>query len=351
MDQFTCATFRPQRLFLAACIVGNHLVGRVQNIGRGAIVLLQLDDRRIGIVLFKVEDVADIRTAPAVNGLVVITDDAQVAALIGEQLDHHVLGIVGVLILVHHDVTEALAVAVQHRRMIRQQFQRLDQQIIEVQGIVGLQAGLVLQEHVVDHLAAVVLLRLPEPLVRTHEFVLRIRDLAGQLAGGQELFVNIQPFEDLLQHGLLVVIVINHEGAGIAQLFDIPAEHPGAGGVEGGDPSVLRLIAHHGRDALLHFLGSLVGKSQRKDVPRRHAVIQQIGNTAGQRTGFAGASAGKNKHRALQGFSSQPLLGIEHTQVHINTSIIVILWRKRLPAHPARGDTRPHHKSAHGSPG
>ena len=316
MNLFARALFRPQGLFLTASVVSDDLIGCVQDVGGGAIVLLQLDNGGVGVILLEIKNVADVRAAPAVDGLIVITHDAEVAALVSEQLDHHVLGVVGVLILVHHDVTETFAVALQHRRMIRQQLEGLDQQIVEIQGVVGLQAGLILQIDIVDHLAAVILLGFAEPLVRAHELVLRIGNFGRQLAGRQELLIDIQPLEDLLQHGLLVIIVINDKGAGVAQLLDIPAEHPGTGGVEGGDPGVLCLVAHHGGNALLHLLGRLVGKGQGQDIPRRHAVIQQICHTAGQRAGLAGTGARKNKDGAFQRFSSQPLLGVEHTQIH-----------------------------------
>ena len=255
----------PQRLLLAARVVGDHLVGRVQNVGGGSVVLLQLDDPAVREVLLEFQYVADVRAAPAVDGLVVVAHHAQVAAPVGEQLDQHILGVVGILILVHQHITEAGAVAFQHRGMIRQQLEGLDQQIIKVQGVEGLQAGFVFHKHVVEHLAAVIPLGFGKPLVRGKQLVLRVGNLRPDLLGRQELFIYIQPFEDFLDHGALVIVIIDNKGAGIAQLFNIAAQNARAGGMKGGNPRVLRLIAYQADNTLLHFAGGLVGKGQRQN--------------------------------------------------------------------------------------
>ena len=72
----------PQGLFHAALVVGDDLIGRVEDVGGGAVVLLELDDGGVGEVLLKVEDVADVRAAPAVDALVVVAHDAEVAAFL-----------------------------------------------------------------------------------------------------------------------------------------------------------------------------------------------------------------------------------------------------------------------------
>ena len=64
----------------------------------------------------------------------------------------------------------------------------------------------------------------------------------------------------LLEHGGLVVLVIDGEGAGVAQLVDIPAEDAGAHGVKGADPNLFAFFAGEGGDALLHFLSRFIGK-------------------------------------------------------------------------------------------
>ena len=77
--------------------------------GVRAVVLLEPHDVRVGEVLLEVEDVADVGAAPAVDRLVVVADDHQVAVPAAEQLHELVLRAVGVLVLVDEHVAEARA--------------------------------------------------------------------------------------------------------------------------------------------------------------------------------------------------------------------------------------------------
>ena len=86
-------------------------VGRVEDqLGR-AVVLLELDDRRVRVVALEVEDVPDVGAAPAVDRLVVVADDGEVAVLRGERPDPEVLRPVRVLVLVDVEVAPAILVA------------------------------------------------------------------------------------------------------------------------------------------------------------------------------------------------------------------------------------------------
>ena len=75
---------RPQPLALAAAVVFDDPVGRLQNLVRGAIVLLQPHHVGPGEVLLEFQDVADVRAAPAVDALVVVAHHAQVPMLISQ---------------------------------------------------------------------------------------------------------------------------------------------------------------------------------------------------------------------------------------------------------------------------
>ena len=69
-----------------------------------AVILLELDDLDLREMLFHVEQVGDLRAAPAVDALVVIADHAEVAMLLRQGVDELELRGIGVLIFVHHDV-------------------------------------------------------------------------------------------------------------------------------------------------------------------------------------------------------------------------------------------------------
>ena len=69
---------------------------------------------RVGEGVLEVEQVADLRAAEAVDALVGVADDADVAVRRPERDDELVLGAVGVLVLVDEHVHEAVLVALEH---------------------------------------------------------------------------------------------------------------------------------------------------------------------------------------------------------------------------------------------
>ena len=310
-DHLARALLGPQRLVLAVLVERDHLIGRVQDVGRGAVVLLELDDLRIRKVLFKVQNVADIRAAPAVDRLIVVADDAEVAALLCQQAHEHILRVVGILILVHVDIAELALIRLQHRRMRGKQLQRLDDQVVKVERVGALELLLVSRIHVLHHLAAVVPVGLGEPLLRSQQLVLRVGDLALDLARRKELLIDIQALEDFLERAHLVVVVVDRERARIAQLLDVPAEDFGAAGVERGHPHVRGGRADQLLDALAHLRGSLIGEGDGHDRPGRYAVIDEVRHAVGQRARLAGACARKHQKRPFERFRREPLFPVQ----------------------------------------
>ena len=71
-----------------------------------AVVPLQLDDLAAGEVVLEVEDVVQVRPAPAVDRLVGVAGDAEVRVVDRQGPDDRVLGEVRVLVLVDEDVAE-----------------------------------------------------------------------------------------------------------------------------------------------------------------------------------------------------------------------------------------------------
>ena len=110
----------PEPLLAPLGVVGDDRVRCVEHgLGR-AVVLLQLDQRRIAEVAVEVEDVADVRVAESVDRLVLVADHGQVAVLAGEQLQESVLGAVGVLVLVdQHPAKDSAGTSRARRRTAR----------------------------------------------------------------------------------------------------------------------------------------------------------------------------------------------------------------------------------------
>src|SRR5207302_6033695 len=101
------------RSFLPRGVVPNDRPGRVEDALRRAIVLLELHDVRVRVIALEVENVADIRAAPAEDRLIVVPDDREVLLVRGEVAQQDVLRAVGVLVFVHQDVLVAVLPALE----------------------------------------------------------------------------------------------------------------------------------------------------------------------------------------------------------------------------------------------
>ena len=63
-------------------------------------------------MFFKVQNVVDIRAAELINRLVIITDHAKVLVLACQRAHQFELRRIRILVLIHHDVAEALLIVV-----------------------------------------------------------------------------------------------------------------------------------------------------------------------------------------------------------------------------------------------
>ncbi|MPM45893.1 hypothetical protein SDC9_92585 [bioreactor metagenome] len=92
-------------------------VGRVQNVLGRAVILLQPDGTGVCVLLFKVQDVFDVRAPKAVDRLVVVAHHAEIFAPARQQRGQKILQMVGVLILVHQYVAELVLIILPHFRV------------------------------------------------------------------------------------------------------------------------------------------------------------------------------------------------------------------------------------------
>ena len=114
MELGALASVGPQRFFLSLHVVADHRVRGVQNGLCGTIVLLEFDDQRVGIHFFKIQNIADIGAPEAVDGLIVVSDDAEIAVSVGQEPYQFKLGVVGILVLIHHDIAKTVLVVGEH---------------------------------------------------------------------------------------------------------------------------------------------------------------------------------------------------------------------------------------------
>ena len=145
----------PQLFGATIGVAFDDRVRRGEDVLCGTVVLLQQDRVGVRVVLLKVRNIADVRAAEGVDGLVGVTHDGQLGRGHGvrvgaaasrclrvgaDQFTHElVLGVVGVLVLVHEDVAELAAVVVRDFGELLQQEDGAANQIVKVEGVGGAQ--------------------------------------------------------------------------------------------------------------------------------------------------------------------------------------------------------------------
>ena len=101
--------FRPKGFVLTVGVISNNGVCKLQNMLCRTVVALQLKYLCVFEVLFKVQNVFNLRPTPAVNRLVVVTYGKQIAMYGRKVADNFILHGVSVLELVHKHVAETTA--------------------------------------------------------------------------------------------------------------------------------------------------------------------------------------------------------------------------------------------------
>ena len=129
---FAVAVFRPKRLVLAVAVEMNNRIGELQNTFRRAVIAFQLKGFGPGKRLFEMKNIFDLRAAPAVNGLIVVAHDEEIAVHGGEELDDLKLHRVGVLKLVHENIAEPSAEVSSGFLVPLQKLTRFVEKVVEI---------------------------------------------------------------------------------------------------------------------------------------------------------------------------------------------------------------------------
>ena len=288
-------------LGLATDVVGDDGVRRIEDGLGGAEVLLQHDGRHVGEGPLELQNVADVRAAPAVDRLVGVPDDADVAVRLAQQLDDLVLRVVRVLELVDEDVPETFLVRGAHVVVGRQQVGRHHEQVVEVECVGSQQPALVQRVDVGDALAE------------------RVRPVAGVLAEGlevdqlglgltddalhrprrQPLLIEAELGGDHLDEPARVGVVVDGEGGAVAQPVSVGAQDAQAGRVEGRDPHLLGGRPDQFGHPRAHLARRLVGEGDGENAPgRRVAGGEEVGDAPGEHACLARAGPGNDQERA-----------------------------------------------------
>ena len=272
---FAAGIFGPQRFALALAVAADDRVGGLQNGAGAAVVLLQTDHAGLPKLLLKGEDVFDGGAAEFVDALVVIAHHTQVAMAAGQKADQQVLGMVGILILIHHDVAVAPLVFLQHLRELLEQPDGKQDDIVKIEGV-GLPEhflvqGVDLGGHLQGKVVAGVL---PQP-VGGQQLVLGAADIAQQGFGAKVPVAEIQLGHGVLDDPHAVVGIVDGEIPAVAQRLNLAAQDTGTGRVKGGRVDLLAPCAQHGGQPRAQLPRRLVGEGDGKDIPWGGNFVRQ----------------------------------------------------------------------------
>ena len=143
---------------------------------------------------------------------------------------------------------------------------------------------------------------MPGKLFRDNELLFGPSDDVQNRAGLNALVVGKAQFlQTPLDDRLLIAAVVHDEIAVDAVGRAVDAEKLGADGVEGADPHIPRYrAADEGLDARLHLAGSLVGKRDREDIPRRNVVLgDEVGDAVREDARLAAPGSGEYEQGAF----------------------------------------------------
>ena len=213
--------------------------------------------------------------------------------------DQHVLGVVGVLVLVHQHVPEPAPVGLGHLGEGLQQEHRVHDQVVEVHRARRDQPALVLAVGLGQRLLPVALRPGGEGLV-VDQLVLELGHLGEHRLRRMVLGVEVQLAADQGHQPLRVGLVVDRERRRVAE----PRLPPGAGSARTpsgrSSPTCARARApvSAAARAAISPAALLVNVIARISPGLTSALRQQVGDPAGQHAGLARARAGHDEQRA-----------------------------------------------------
>ena len=306
-----------------ALVVGYQRIGGVDyGLGR-PVVALQAEGPALGVVLPEVEYVLYLGPAERVDRLAVVTHHADVPAEIRKPPEYYVLRLVGVLVLVHHYIGEAVGDVGEGLGVVAQQVVHVQEYVVEVHDPGGPELLLVPVVEFSEHGFPAPRIGLCEGGVGKvglpcHQIVLHHRYAREHLLGLVGLVVEIE----LLQAGLYgahgVGGVVYGEVPGIAEAAGIVAQEPDEDGMEGAhDQPAGPGLSYHKGYPLLHLGGGLLGEGQGQYLRGLRSLGKEIGYAARQDPRLAGTGSSHYEHRAFRAAHGAFLLVVQGFQYRV----------------------------------
>jgi hypothetical protein len=300
-----------QLLVVADPVEADQRVGQLQNRIATAVVFFEPDGHRVWPVLPEGEDMADFGSAPAIDRLVVVANDAKISMALSEGPHDPVLAAVGVLVFVDKNLVKAAGFDSQYIGMLAEQAAHQEQQIIEVNRSQPFELLLV---------AAVGNRSKRRPVrigfagrgVRRQAAGLPCADLPDQLTGRKRGVGDVDFTQDAPRDGFLVPAGVNREPGRVAQPADVAAENPNAERMKSRNQRAFAELAwQHRPQPLLHLASGLVGKRDGKNPGRGSSRADQLGDPERDHPRLSRPRAGQYEKRAGPVGNGSLLWGIQ----------------------------------------
>ena len=182
---------------------------------------------------------------------------------------------VGILILVHHYVSEPVLIFCKNPLVLLQKPYGVEKKVVEVHGVVCPEIFLVLRIKGVNDLCLVVCLGVCFVILRRHLLFLAVA-YDGENVGSRKLFVvYVKLLQDSLHQSLLIRRIVNHKTRIKAQNLPVNAKKPQAHGVKCHYPHIpARGNSRKFLHPASHLSRRLVGEGDGQNVIRAYSLLQ-----------------------------------------------------------------------------
>ena len=210
-----------------------------------------------------------------------------------------VLQIVGILILVHHDISEARSVVFEYVRVLLQKLHSVPQKVIKVHGVCSHQLVRIAAVYLIDLLLVREPASVSQKVFRTLFTLLALAYDRDDHRRRSRLIVDLELLAYPLHKGLLVSLVIDRKARLIAQSFRRVSEHAKAHGMESHDPHAIS-FTHQAFHPASHLTGRLICECNGQYAAWIYALIYHVRHAVSHCRGLAGTRSREYQYRPVQ---------------------------------------------------
>ncbi len=316
-DLLAFVAFGVQRLAEPPLVVGDEAGGSREDMTRRAVIAFEPDHLGAGEVGLEAQDVVHLRAAPAIDGLVVVTDAANITGALRQEAQPQILRDVGVLILVHQHVGEAILEFLKHVRVLLEQPQVLQQEIAKVGGVQLFEPALIERVEIAPLTVGETESFAVRHAGRCEPAVLPAVDHGGEQSRRPTFLVDILRREQLLEQPDLIVGIEHREGRLEIDQLRVSTQNLHPNGVERPQPRhAFDHAAYQFGDPCLHLARRPVGEGHREDLAGPGAALaQDVADSRRQDARFAGPRAGQHQEGAVEALDGVALFRIQRLQI------------------------------------